>query len=338
MSPPVRPGPPRTSGSNGEQAHEAQPPPRPPPRRPCRPSSIGLPVMRGLSDSRKRDLRSAVTSFAKLRGQPPAAIPLDLADIRRTLDSMVPARAKVSPKRWANLRSDLAAAIEASGLRPMLKTADLDLDEAWSRLLAPADQRIRHGLSRFARWASLRRIAPRGRRRRHDRPLHRRTGCGDPGQKSSATCPAPSRRRGTPLYGSIRALGCGPLRCRPTGLRRPGFLGSSFPARSRTMSSDTSPGRPCPTRSPRGRGQGPRTAEPAPAANAHPFGRECGGCGRDPRRSDHLFGEPGRTRDLPRPPAPSLARGRTQVVRLHPRCCRHADRDCLGMGEGVRRM
>ena len=75
---------------------------------------------------RKRDLRSAVTSFAKLRDQPPAAIPLDLADIRRTLDGMVPARAKISRKRWANLRSDLAAAIEASGLRPMLKTADLE--------------------------------------------------------------------------------------------------------------------------------------------------------------------------------------------------------------------
>ena len=77
----------------------------------------------GLSPTRKRDLCSAVTCFAKLMGQPPAAIPLDLADIRRALDRMVPARAKISPKRWANLRSDLASAIEASGLRPMLKTA-----------------------------------------------------------------------------------------------------------------------------------------------------------------------------------------------------------------------
>src|SRR5689334_9056358 len=33
----------------------------------------------GLSDTRKRDLRSAATSFAKLLDQPPAAIPLDLA-------------------------------------------------------------------------------------------------------------------------------------------------------------------------------------------------------------------------------------------------------------------
>jgi integrase len=114
----------------------------------------------GLSDTRKRDLRSAATSFAKLLDQPPAAIPLDLADIRATLDGMVPARAQISPKRFANLRSDLAAAIEASGLRPMLKTADLELDEVWTRLLAPADQRVAKGLSRFARWASLRGITP----------------------------------------------------------------------------------------------------------------------------------------------------------------------------------
>jgi integrase len=73
---------------------------------------------------------------------------------------MIPARAKISRKRWSNLRSDLAAAIRASGLRPMLKTADLDLDPSWSRVLAPADRRIRHGLSRFARWASQHRIRP----------------------------------------------------------------------------------------------------------------------------------------------------------------------------------
>jgi integrase len=114
----------------------------------------------GLSQTRKRDLRSAVTCFARLLGQPPAAIPLALADIRRVLDSMVPARAQISRKRWANLRSDLAAAIEASGLRPMLKTSDVELDEVWTRLLATAERRVRLGLGRFAAWASLRGITP----------------------------------------------------------------------------------------------------------------------------------------------------------------------------------
>jgi len=115
----------------------------------------------GVSDARKRDLRSSVTSYAKLKGQRPAAVLLDLADIRRTLDDrMLPARAQISRKRWANLRSDLAAAIETSGLRPMLKTRDLEVDDVWTKLFTPADQRIRHGLSRFSRWASSRRITP----------------------------------------------------------------------------------------------------------------------------------------------------------------------------------
>ena len=113
-----------------------------------------------LSDIRKRDLRSAVRSFARLREKPAGAIPLDLADIRSTLDGILPAQAKVSRKRWANLRSDLAAAIEAAGLLPMVKTAYLELDEDWAQLLGRADRRVRHGLSRFARWASLRGIAP----------------------------------------------------------------------------------------------------------------------------------------------------------------------------------
>lgn len=113
-----------------------------------------------LSDTRKRDLRSAITRFAKLRGEAPAAIPLDLAEMRRILDETMPARANISGKRWHNLRSDLAAAIASSGLRPMLKTGEVELDPIWANLLRPAERRIQLGLSRFARWASLHRIAP----------------------------------------------------------------------------------------------------------------------------------------------------------------------------------
>ena len=59
---------------------------------------------RSLPGTRKRDLLSAVATFGKLTDRPPAAIPLDLAEIRRTLDAMVPVQAKVSRKRWANRR------------------------------------------------------------------------------------------------------------------------------------------------------------------------------------------------------------------------------------------
>lgn len=113
-----------------------------------------------LSDARKRDLRSAVVSFAKLVEQPPGAIPLDIAGIRRMLDGVAPSRTRMSSKRWHNLRSDLTAAIRASGLLPMLNTARLKLDPDWSAVLARADRGIRYGLSRFGRWASHRRIRP----------------------------------------------------------------------------------------------------------------------------------------------------------------------------------
>lgn len=121
----------------------------------------GLKANRDLSDIRRRDLRSAVSSFAALINSSPAYVALDLAAIRSVLDLMVPIQAKVSKKRWANLRSDLAAAIAASGLRPMLKTSSVTLSESWALLLGKTqDMRMRDGLSRFARWASERQISP----------------------------------------------------------------------------------------------------------------------------------------------------------------------------------
>jgi integrase len=115
-----------------------------------------------LSPTRRRDLRSAVLSYAALIDSSPPYVSLDLAAIRSVLDLMVPIQAKMSRKRWANLRSDLSAAIAASGLRPMLKTSNAELSESWASLLGKApDRKMRDGLSRFAAWASERQIAPR---------------------------------------------------------------------------------------------------------------------------------------------------------------------------------
>jgi integrase len=114
-----------------------------------------------IADTRKRDLRCAVISFGKLADKPLASIPLDLGELRRVLDDTSDASALVSAKRRANRRSDLAAAIDASGLHPMLKTGSLELNRAWKALLDPInDPRIRNGLSRFARWCSLNSISP----------------------------------------------------------------------------------------------------------------------------------------------------------------------------------
>jgi integrase len=114
-----------------------------------------------IADTRKRDLRSAILSFGKLAGKAPASISLDLSELRRVLDDADRTIAKISAKRRANLRSDLAAAIDTSGMHPMLKTGALELDAAWITLLDPiSDPRIRSGLSRFARWCSLNSVSP----------------------------------------------------------------------------------------------------------------------------------------------------------------------------------
>jgi integrase len=112
--------------------------------------------------TRKRDLKSALNTYAKVAGNQPATIALDLAKIRETLDGTVPLQSKVSRKRWANLRSDLVAAIAVSGLQPMLKTFGVSLHPEWEELLDEAnDKGLANGLSRLARWASLREISPR---------------------------------------------------------------------------------------------------------------------------------------------------------------------------------
>jgi integrase len=114
-----------------------------------------------LVDTRKRDLRSAVISFSKLTDKAPGSIPLILADIRGLLDNLTGPHARISAKRRANLRSDLASAIEASGLHPMLRTSGIEFDPAWATLLLSVNQpRIRNGLSRFARWSTLNGILP----------------------------------------------------------------------------------------------------------------------------------------------------------------------------------
>jgi integrase len=96
-----------------------------------------------IANTRKRDLRSAILSFGKLADKAPASIPLDLGELRRVLDEGDGTIVQVSAKRRANLRSDLAAAIDASGLHPMLKTGCLERNPAWKALLDPInDPRI----------------------------------------------------------------------------------------------------------------------------------------------------------------------------------------------------
>lgn len=116
---------------------------------------------KSLSDTRLRDLASAVRRIARMAGHEPDQVALDLKVLTAIL-GRGPANGRIpSPKTIQNLRSDLMAAIDTSGLKPISKTARLPLPPAWQGLydIMPS-KRVRIGLSRFVHDCSARGIDP----------------------------------------------------------------------------------------------------------------------------------------------------------------------------------
>ncbi len=114
-----------------------------------------------LSPTRLRDLRSAVKRVAILLKQKPGAISLDMEAISSGLGAVSPAAVGLTAKRFANIRSDFVAAVKASGVALANTGLKSPLSPAWANLFAGLKGRRDHiGLSRFARYASSRGIAP----------------------------------------------------------------------------------------------------------------------------------------------------------------------------------
>ena len=218
----------------------------------------------------------------------------------------------------------------------MLKTADVELDEVWTRLLAPADQRIRHGLSRFARWASLRRIAPEA---VDDGTIDRFIA-----ELDAATLIRNLRdlRRSVAkawnaLVGLHQGAGLRPVAVptnRPAPTRMPWQqLPASFQEdveRYLTWASVPDP-----------LAEGARARALAPLSlrlqqtHIHSAASAAAAAGipLDQITSLASLVEPETFRALLRH---RWREDGSQAVRLHPWRCRHADRDCVGMGEGAR--
>jgi integrase len=115
---------------------------------------------RALSPIRRRDLRSAVRRVARFMGAVPSQVPLELGAISQKLVGSIPIAGARKPKTLINLRSDLMAAVRASGIRPA-HSARLPLSPEWQQLLSgDLSMRTRIGLGRFARWCSSSGIEP----------------------------------------------------------------------------------------------------------------------------------------------------------------------------------
>ena len=72
-----------------------------------------------LSDTRLRDLRSAVKRIADLLGNEPAGIALDMEAISIRLGAVSPLAIGMTAKRFANIRSDFQAAVKVCGVTPV---------------------------------------------------------------------------------------------------------------------------------------------------------------------------------------------------------------------------
>jgi integrase len=120
----------------------------------------GLESAGKLAPTRLRDLRSAVKRVATLLRDEPAAIPLDMGTISAALARVSPVAHGMTPKRLSNVRSDFLAAVKAGGLMPA-RLRKSPLSAAWTDLFEQlSGLRPLIGLSRLARYASARGLAP----------------------------------------------------------------------------------------------------------------------------------------------------------------------------------
>jgi hypothetical protein len=145
-----------------------------------------------LSERRRRDLRSSLRTLARTVGRDPGAIEADFAVLQRLTRDIHSRQAGVSPKRWSNIRSDIAFAVRRYRLRQPLRIAR-HLTSAWRALRDRIqDDRIKHGLSRFIRYCDRRDLAPQEVTRatfdQYHRWLHEQTLVAKPDRLFKETC------------------------------------------------------------------------------------------------------------------------------------------------------
>ncbi len=107
---------------------------------------------RQLSETRRRDMASALRSIARALGRPPAILPASAHWLQPRLERVHPEQLGVSAKRWRNIASDAIAALRHLGLaRQVARSRSESLPSAWAALAASieANTALHRGLSRF---------------------------------------------------------------------------------------------------------------------------------------------------------------------------------------------
>jgi hypothetical protein len=108
-----------------------------------------------LSDTRKDPLLCSIRCYTKLLVQDPTRMTVELAGYSDAIGKFRPARHKIKKSRWANICTDMRAALRYAGIEGVPGRNLTPPSRAWLVLLATVSvDRSRSTLTRFARWAT----------------------------------------------------------------------------------------------------------------------------------------------------------------------------------------
>src|SRR4051794_13381787 len=115
-----------------------------------------------LKKRERQEWPSALRTVAKALGRPLDTLPAHPNLLRERLRGFVPAMGGIEPKRWANAISLVRQALKHTGFIEVPLRARTPFAPRWTALfrLLPKDQAARFGLSRLARYCSIRGIDP----------------------------------------------------------------------------------------------------------------------------------------------------------------------------------
>jgi hypothetical protein len=114
-----------------------------------------------LSATRKRSLLTSIRCYARLLGQDPARMAVDLGGYTAVIARFRPARHRITKSRWANICTDIRFALRHAGIAGVPGRNLTPPSPAWQAALATvAVDKSRYTLTRFARWATGEGIEP----------------------------------------------------------------------------------------------------------------------------------------------------------------------------------
>lgn len=118
-------------------------------------------AMADLKPSRRRDLKSALMSIARLLGKPPERVPANINWLHIALRKIAPAAHDMSVKHFRNIKSDALKALELSGCSRERADWLRPPSDAWSRLLdIIPDKHDRWKLTQLAQYCTALGAAP----------------------------------------------------------------------------------------------------------------------------------------------------------------------------------